>query len=231
MVRIVGISDTHQLHSRITIPECDILIHCGDFTENGKRISESTSFLNWFSSQDKAKHKVFIAGNHDYLAQRDPVLFRGLIPSNCHYLQNSFVELEGLKIYGTPWTPFFFDWAFNGLEERFGMGFGYFGGPGHSASPDKEHPHLADVYSQIPTDTDILVCHGPPIGLGISTNLEGDDVGSTELRKYTPKDLKLGLCGHIHEGRGLSTDTKWYNVSSVDRRYRLHADPITVIHL
>lgn len=229
MIRIVAISDTHCQHDRITIPPCDILIHAGDFTGRGS-FKEVASFTNWLSEQDNAKHKVFIAGNHDHLAMKDPYLFQSLVPKNCNYLKDSHVIVEGLKIYGTPWTPFFYDWAFNGIEEKPNVGTYYPGGPG-GYGPDQDHPMLSDIYKMIPEDTDILVCHGPPAANGISTNLEGYDCGSWALKdalRNIPK-LQYGICGHIHEGKGIGNDGRWYNVSSLTRGYELRGDPITII--
>jgi hypothetical protein len=32
---------------------------------------------------------------------------------NCTYLEDELVEIEGIRIYGSPWQPEFCDWAFN----------------------------------------------------------------------------------------------------------------------
>jgi predicted phosphohydrolase len=117
MPKIVLISDTHNLHSKITIPECDILIHAGDATGRGT-LQEVSSFLYWLSQQP-AKHKVAIAGNHDWLFDRDPFMARNLLSqySNITMLNDELKEVMGLKIYGSPVTPRFFDWAFNADED------------------------------------------------------------------------------------------------------------------
>ena len=60
-----------------------------------------------------------------------------------HYLQDSSVTIGGLKIWGSPWTLFFFDWAFNLYEDQ-----------------------LREKWEEIPEDTDIIVTHGPPLGYG-----------------------------------------------------------------
>ena len=70
-MRIVVISDTHNQHARLKLPKGDMLIQCGDFTGRGL-IPEAASFLQWFIEQDFA-HKILIAGNHDFLAEADPV--------------------------------------------------------------------------------------------------------------------------------------------------------------
>ena len=58
-------SDTHDMHHKIDIkslPEADIFIHAGDFTDYGKE----QDFWRFFELLDKLnfKHKIVIAGNH-----------------------------------------------------------------------------------------------------------------------------------------------------------------------
>lgn len=235
MTKIFAISDTHGLHDRFTgslsIPECDILIHAGDATNKGQ-LWELEEFLRWFSSLDQVKHKVYVPGNHDFGTQEKRSDFREILPSNIKYLVDESVELEGIKIHGTPWTPFFYDWAWNGIEERGGEGLGYEGGPGWGATPDKDHPLLRDAYGKIPKDTEILVCHGPPRLDNLDITLEYKKVGSYELLERCRKlnNLIAGICGHIHEGRGSSgfNGAVWYNVASCNRAYQLVHEPVEI---
>src|SRR5437868_14905360 len=111
MPKIVCISDTHNCHDQIEIPESDILVHAGDATTSGT-VEQVKAFNAWFSSLPH-RHKIFIAGNHDWLFERNNELARQLLDAEITYLQDSSVEIEGLKIYGSPWQPRFFDWAFN----------------------------------------------------------------------------------------------------------------------
>ena len=47
-MKILQISDTHNRHNELTnLPEADVIIHCGDFTEQGTE-EEVLDFLNWF---------------------------------------------------------------------------------------------------------------------------------------------------------------------------------------
>lgn len=62
-MKIVAISDTHQLHDKVVIPDGDVLVHAGDFTNQGTD-GALIKFLTWFSSQPHP-YKVFIAGNHE----------------------------------------------------------------------------------------------------------------------------------------------------------------------
>jgi Icc-related predicted phosphoesterase len=233
-MKICAISDTHCLHNQLDIPECDILIHSGDSTEKGK-LNEVQNFELWFSSLEQAKYKIYIAGNHDYYYQKKNILpeKKDYTRGPVWYLRDNHVTIDGLKIYGTPWTPFFCDWAFNGLEDRGDLGMGYAGGPGWNAKPDSDHPLLSEVYNKIPEDTDILICHGPPRLGSLDKTREGIYVGSWELRKRLDKiNTKIVITGHIHEGYGSERliDTFVYNVSSCNRDYKI-ANPVTIINL
>src|SRR3712207_960574 len=111
MPRLVFISDTHNCNEQIPVPDGDILIHSGDATNRGT-MEEIIAFDYWFSGLPH-KFKVFVAGNHDWLFETRPKYARSLLSENIIYLQDSFTEIEDLKIYGSPWQPRFFDWAFN----------------------------------------------------------------------------------------------------------------------
>ena len=206
MPKIVCISDTHNLHAKIKIPECDILIHAGDATGRGT-LQEITSFLFWFSQQP-AKHKVLIWGNHDILPEDNPNLVKMIISEypSITYIENSEAIVMGLRIWGSPWTPRFFDWAFN-------------------ADPDK----LIEVWSSIPEGIDILVTHGPPLGILDETE-EGNKIGCAILLSEIQNRVKpkYHIFGHDHEGYGtmIVGDTTFINASSCDRKYRPVNKPI-----
>ena len=127
-VRFVCISDTHTRTKDLAekIPEGDVLIHAGDFTNVGE-MAAVKAFSEFLESLPH-KHKVVIAGNHDLsfdvatFEQTFSRFGRGKIEEHrqakqmltgCTYLEDSAVELYGIKIWGSPWTPWFYDWAFN----------------------------------------------------------------------------------------------------------------------
>src|SRR6478672_4215138 len=111
-MKIVCLSDTHNCNEKIEVPGGDILIHAGDATINGTE-SEVEEFLAWFSRLPH-RHKIFVAGNHDWLYEKNNRFARLLTANfNINYLQDFSTEIEGLKIYGSPWQPRYFDWAFN----------------------------------------------------------------------------------------------------------------------
>lgn len=202
-MKIVCISDTHGKHDLITLPSADMIIHAGDISSFGLRY-QVEDFLKWFSSLNY-KHKIFIAGNHDFLFEQSPKLASSLVPDNVIYLEESGVNIEGIKIWGTPMTPYFFNWAFNRLE----------------GSELKSH------MEKIPRNLDILISHGPPFGI-LDKNLEGQNCGSLSLlealKVKAPKNV---IFGHIHEGYGKvkQDGIRFINASSVNRHYEIANKP------
>ncbi|MCI6181535.1 MAG: metallophosphatase domain-containing protein [Prevotella sp.] len=96
-MRILQISDTHNRHDELTnLPEADVVIHCGDFTEQGTE-EETLDFLNWFIGLPY-KHKLFVTGNHD-LCLWDAEGIEDL-PENINFLQDRGCEIEGIKFFG-----------------------------------------------------------------------------------------------------------------------------------
>jgi predicted phosphohydrolase len=204
-MRIVAISDTHSLHHQVRLPDGDVLLHTGDVSSHGKE-AEVFEFLAWFSAQPH-RHKVFIAGNHDFYFERAPhhVIDRR-IPSNVIYLNDSGVIVEGIKIWGSPVQPWFYDWAFN--RQR--------------GADIKEHWDL------IPDDVDILMTHGPAFGINDQTT-RGEQVGCVDLRATIDKiQPKLFVCGHIHEAYGVleSGKTTFMNASVVNANYKVVNKPL-----
>jgi predicted phosphohydrolase len=204
-VRIVCLSDTHNRQSRIDVPDGDLLLHAGDFTMGGRR-SEIESFNAWLGTLPH-RHKIAIAGNHDWMFERNPPEARALL-TNAVYLQDTETTVEGLRIWGSPWQPEFFDWAFN--------------------LPRGEP--LAAKWRLIPTGVDILVTHGPPAGIGDRVS-SGESVGchdlARELRRVRPR---LHLFGHIHEAYGLfrADGTIYVNASICDEGYDPSQAPIVI---
>lgn len=210
MKSLTFISDTHNRHNEIPqeqLPGGDFLIHTGDFTNRGT-LPEVTTFLEWFSAQTQYKHRIFIAGNHEKIAEKDPSLFVSLVPDNCVYACNSVVNLDGLKFWGTPVTAQFCNWAFNRTTSE-----------------------LIKLFSYIPEDTDVLLTHGGP--KGILQKLPGGlDVGMPELAErisQLPK-LKVSAFGHIHHSYGTKTinNIQYVNSAIVGEDYKTHNKPITI---
>ena len=205
-MRLVVISDTHNRHKKIELPYGDVLIHCGDATAQG-RSSEIREFSKWFHAQPHP-HKLFVAGNHDMGFQDHPVdavveLSPGL--DGVNYLMDSGVEIDGVKFWGSPWTKMFNKWAF---------------------MKEDNDPELVKIYDRIPTDTDVLITHGPPIFILDKANRSwGDDGGhcgltplSDAVRRIRPQ---IHVFGHVHEAYGQeeSGGTKFGNAAICDLSY------------
>jgi calcineurin-like phosphoesterase family protein len=196
MTRIVCVSDTHTCGRRIAVPDGDILLHAGDLTLRGTEC-EIRSELDWLASLPH-KHKVFIAGNHDwYFDPNKPYQFRGWLLASgtpvkdllaeyptLTYLQDSSVVVEGFTIYGSPWQPYYYGWAFN--------------------YPQNVPDFAETIWSKIPLDTEILLTHGPPHGILDSTYPGDTRAGCPELlkREIQLPNLKLHVFGHLHESYG-----------------------------
>lgn len=211
MPRLTLISDTHLAHRKgsFEIPDGDILVHAGDATYRGKE-REILLFSEWFRSLPH-RYKVFVAGNHDWGFQRTPQRAVEALGEGVHYLQDSEVVLEGVRIWGSPWQPEFCNWAFNlprgdALRER---------------------------WSRVPKGIDLLVTHGPPLGIGDRLT-DGSRVGCADLREEILGRIRprVHLSGHIHEGYGVREvdGVTFVNASLVDETYQIR-NPAVVVDL
>ena len=204
-MRIVCLSDTHGFHVGLDVPDGDLLLHAGDATKHGSL--EEVAAFNGFLGTLPHPHKVVIAGNHDWAFEKEPVLARDLITNAC-YLEDEEAVVAGVRIWGSPWQPWFYDWAFN-LERG---------------------PALREKWDLIPTGTDVLLTHGPPLGHGDRTT-SGHPEGCADLleaiRRVRPR---LHVFGHIHEGYGQTRegDTLCVNASTCTVAYRPTNPPVVV---
>lgn len=210
------ISDMHGLIEDLQIPECDLLIIAGDIcpASNHEAAWQANwlkdHFADWLAAVP-AKNIVGIAGNHDFVFQYAK---KWTIELPWHYLYNDSVEIEGLKIWGSPWSPWFNNWAFN-----FPTG-------------DRGTKQASMLYNTIPDDTDIVITHGPPKGLGDYVCWDGKQVGCPILltRMYEVQP-KLHVFGHIHGSTGVyeSAGIKFINASVLSENYELTKKPIMTV--
>jgi Icc-related predicted phosphoesterase len=205
-VKIVCISDTHLMHLRepLSIPDGDVLIHAGDATLQGNAV-EIQAFSDWFGRLPH-KEKIFVAGNHDWGFQTHRAEAVALLPKGVHYLQDSGVEISGIKFWGSPWQPEFMNWAFN--------------------APTKV---LREKWRLIPRGTHVVITHGPPKGIGDFVP-RGENVGCAWLGKRLEAIQPcLHVCGHIHGGYGVRQikGTTYINASLCDEGYVPCQAPIT----
>lgn len=226
-MKIVAISDTHGQLFHDKVPECDLLIHAGDISPaRDHTVSfQKQWFLDSFIpslSLVTAKQIVFVGGNHDFYLHDlyknlNEDSFREKLPEHVYYLRDSFINIEGLKIYGIPWVINLNNWAFN------------------LKSSDAEY----ERYMHIPDDIDILVSHGPAKGYcdTILEYNETEKLGSPVLaNQILEKKPKLVLSGHIHSanhniekmiGPDIQNplDINLRCVSLLDESYSLHYEP------
>ncbi|XP_052799897.1 metallophosphoesterase MPPED2-like isoform X2 [Mya arenaria] len=245
-IRFVCISDTHAQLERgapLEIPQGDVLIHAGDLTMSGE--PREVAIVNKYLGTLPHKHKIVIAGNHDmtfdseFMANKHKSRFFTFdsndsyqqdlakygvkhiqnMLSNCTYIEDSMVQIYGINIYGSPWTVGSGSWGF---QRARGSG-------------------IVSIWNQIPTNTDILITHMPPLGYGDSVQgtlsvarlkpLFGippmglkDHVGCVDLLRTVQSRVKptLHVYGHIHEGYGMRTDgtTTFVNASMCTLKYR-----------
>jgi Icc-related predicted phosphoesterase len=218
-MRITFISDTHNKHKLITndLIGGDLLIHAGDISSMGYE-HEIREFCKWFNSIDNYHHKVFIAGNHDWGFENNVDKVNQIINSykTINYLQDDWLKVSFDKsdnlvnIYGSPWQPEFYNWAFN---------------------LPRNGNQLQQKWDNIPTDTDILITHGPAYGyvdkvVGQYENL-GCELLTQRIKEIKPK---IHVCGHIHTGYGYTFDgnTHYINASVLNEQYGYSNKPLTV---
>lgn len=213
-MKIVCISDTHGQHRKFEIPEGDVLVFAGDLMTDGKNWPEIGDFNAWLGTLPH-RHKVVITGNHDRLFESNPYFSRGLL-TNCTYLENSGCEIDGVKFWGSPYTPTFCGWAFNSTPEE-----------------------LRRHWGLIPNDTDVLITHGPPYGISDVAVGGGEHLGCVDLlKKFLDfrANPKLHVFGHIHGSGGQSSflnpnhgvRTRFVNASLVNEAYATVNKPIVV---
>ncbi len=222
-MRITFISDTHGKHKQITddLPGGDLLIHAGDLSSRGYD-HEVQQFYKWFDSINNYDHKVFIAGNHDWGFQDNSEKILGLLTGykTIDYLEDDWInvgdsdpmdpEVNVVKIYGSPWQPEFYNWAFN---------------------LPRNGEELQAKWDQIPIDTDILITHGPSWGkLDTVYHSRSVPLGCELLRdRIAVVKPKIHVCGHIHTGYGhvFDGETHFINAAVLDERYDYSHKPLT----
>lgn len=222
MVRIVAVADTHTFTDDLRVPDGDIFIHAGDMGRGGD-LEELRAVAAWIRTLPH-RHKVIVAGNHDWAlapCARDQAAFPAALatvprarrlgrrpddnrlcdacraraldicdPASIEqgraifaewtYLQDGRADLAGISIYGSPWQPEYGGWAFN-LPRG---------------------PALAEVWSRIPAGLDVVVTHGPPMGIG-DRSPTGGRAGCADLRdRIVAARPRLHLFGHIHQDGG-----------------------------
>jgi Icc-related predicted phosphoesterase len=210
------ISDLHGFYPEIE--GGDLLIVAGDLTARDT-VEEHLEFARWLHRQ-AYRYTIVVPGNHDGIFN-DPLnrwgpnlnVYKGGPtgpvgdPVNHSVLIDQGITIEGLKIWGSPWTLPFCDW--------------------HFMLPEDE---LKKKYDLIPDGMDILITHGPPGGV-LDCNARGNRCGSVELRKAIQRiKPKYAVFGHIHESYGqyIGEHTTYINCAHCDEYYIPHRKPIRI---
>lgn len=212
-MKLVCISDTHGKHAEVEVPEGDILVHAGDCTIYGTS-DDLKDFLKWFAALPHC-HKILIAGNHDWIFERNPTKASQIIQRHAPgivYLEHACCVLQGFKIFGSPITPEFCNWAFNRTREQ-----------------------LREAWEFIPQDSDIIVTHGPVFHGRDFAPFDKQHVGDADLR-YRLEQVrpKAHVCGHIHFGYGTAPIPHEHgtylevNASVVNEAYEVVNKPIVL---
>jgi Icc-related predicted phosphoesterase len=211
---ITFISDTHTKHRycELDLPGGDLLIHAGDLMNSGHDENDVWEFLDWFDKQEQYKSHVFIAGNHDRFFENKPDETKNILREYPYltYLQDHTHTIDGVKIYGSPWQPEFYNWAFN--LPRNGV-------------------ELQEKWSNIPNDTEILITHGPPWEYLDVTPYGNLNVGCELLRvRVDELKPKIHVFGHVHSGYGYyyNGHTHFINAAVLNERYNYENKPLTI---
>jgi len=203
-LKVVCLSDTHELHRNVAVPDGDLLIHAGDITFFSQRPSVLVDFNDWLAELPH-KHKVVIPGNHDTLLEEEEN--RRMI-TNAHVLINSGVTLGVFKIWGSPTMP---------------LASGAFATP-HATD-------RAEIWSRIPSDTDFLVTHIPPAGILDRARGTSHGAGCQALREsYRRIHPRLHVFGHVHSAAGIhhTARTLFVNASLAGEFGNLDREPVVL---
>jgi predicted phosphohydrolase len=176
-MRIVAVADTHLFHEELVVPEGDVFVHAGDMCQAGT-LDELRAAIEWIVGLPHT-HKVIIAGNHDFAFLEHPDEARAMM-TGLTYLQDEGATIGGTTFWGSPWQPAYNDWAFN-LRR---------GAP------------LRAKWELIPEGVDVLITHGPPMGIGDHGPVAGR-LGCEELlARVQVVRPKIHMFGHIHQDGG-----------------------------
>lgn len=216
--KVYAISDTHGETNKIEIPACDLLLHAGDIMIDGYRrcwIKQvPTLAIEWMRDvwlpwikpmldDGWVKHVVMTWGNHDWTMLYGAEIQK-LMPPNVHILVDEEITVDGVRIYGLPWSNTFMRWSWM-----------------------KDPELLKKHYDAIPEGVDIILSHQPPTGTGRYYDMltgKEEDLGSQELAEAIDRvKPKVVVCGHIHSAYGnyQRGDTLVQNVSVVDEAYKV----------
>jgi Icc-related predicted phosphoesterase len=211
-MKIVATSDIHGFEP--VLPEGDVLVLAGDLTSHGS-VADVRKLNSWLSSiAPNWRAMVVVAGNHDWWFQQAPPLAVLDLTARwhaqgIHYLEDTGVTIDGVKFWGSPWTPKFYDWAFMDTDRQ-----------------------LRRYWDMCPEDTRVLVTHGGPWGV-LDLTQRGPNAGSDSLLSAVGRiQPEVHIFGHIHEAYGELEDkgigTHFYNVAHCNLQYEPVQPPVVI---
>lgn len=170
------ISDTHRKHRAVTVPKCDILVHCGDFCDFQQEDRQTLADVDAWFAELPASHIVCVGGNHDFYLQWGVVQF-----DHARFLEDTLIEVAGLGIYGSPWCPNMSGFAYHAESDQ-----------------------IVERWKQIPTGIDVLITHTPPFGILDCPASEAVHWGCPHLREELKRIRpRLHVFGHVHGCHGI----------------------------
>jgi predicted phosphodiesterase len=216
-MKIIAISDTHTKH--LEIPKeylenldgsISTIIHAGDISSRGDK-DEIINFMEWYSKLP-FDNKILIAGNHDFFfeqAKKEDIDDMLAKYPNIIYLNDSGIEIDGVKFWGSPVQPWFYNWAFNRIGDS-----------------------ICKHWDLIPLDINVLITHGPIKGY-LDSTIRGESTGCPYLLQQITKmkELRLHVAGHIHEAYGIyefADGVTFINASVLDHKYKMKNNPILI---
>lgn len=224
-MKIFAVSDTHGNLEGLDPSGSDAVAMAGDIAplrgwDERALLDQvrwmNTVFRDWCGRYPKTAFRM-IPGNHDLFAAYDDLRSAVRLPENAKLLIDELDEVNGLRIYGTPWVPCINGrWAF---EENV---------PGL----------LGRKFAAIPDAVDILLTHTPPRirhrKVDVSIDRNSPHFGSCDLTDALLRARpRYALCGHIHTGDHTPLplvgpdggETIVRNVSRLDEEYKVRYEP------
>lgn len=211
-MKIALASDVHGLWYDLDYPNADILIFAGDLFDfyssdrklNAKEQLSEVEQFNLFLGHYGSKYQkiIIVGGNHDFVLQQYPEKSKKIL-TNATLLQDSSCEFRGYKFYGSPWQPWFGNWAFNFIN--------------HHENFFAAQKQAQECWAKIPKDTEILITHTPPLGI-LDKTARGTKVGCQFLTERLDElpNLLLHVFGHIHASRGHETKNGLLSVNAAN---------------
>lgn len=214
---MIVLSDTHGELPSLDLTGIDLVLHGGDYSLAGKEDHMKQlayfekAFCPWARQISKTVGFYYIDGNHETFREALPNYTNDVIEQ--YNINDKMVTFKGKNIYGFPWTPYFYGWAFNLFDNKYQLG---------------------EKCDLIPENTDILLSHGPVYGmmdLVKESRRIWRHVGSKELAIRVDKIRpKLVVSGHLHDNFGVVDleGIKYVGVSQADEDYCFDRQPISI---